>query len=461
MTQVNKKSLFKLIRLKSKYIKTVKTDHKQILLNFQSASAFPREHTMIDDKQKEHSLAKIINSNIFADSEKYCALLIYLVQSTLQGKIPKEYTIAIDVFNKDKNFNPSEDTIVRYYMHRLRKKIREYYDSEGKNDELELIIPKGHYQVKFQYRKRAQKRNRKPLTSTNWLLIFLLLILVVINIFFVYNYNFLKEKSRVLDDPIKNDDPVWSDFFHNQLPSVLLIGDHYMYDEFDTEFNRFRQETDFKITSRAEFNELVKEYPNRILQSTAHGSIPHNSLFNLNDIYHVFVSFGQKPNIEFTSEYMYSQFNLVKVANQNIIYMGGFRNLRELNIILSKLPIKFEYTDTFRGNITIRDAKTDSLMTFQSRKKDEDIYLDYGVAIKVIGAQNEVYLFLMGFAYPAQIEVVRMVSQEQSLASLYDQYKPLNSDFPDNFVIVLEVLASEFTALETNIRYFSEIPVGN
>ena len=119
---------------------------------------------MVDNELKYSILQKIVESKPFVNSKKYITLLTYLLDSSIDGNVPKEYTIAIDVFERTKSFNQSEDTIVRYYMHRLRQKIDKYYKEEGREDEIRMVIPKGHYEVKF-LQKPKEIKHRIRLTT--------------------------------------------------------------------------------------------------------------------------------------------------------------------------------------------------------------------------------------------------------------------------------------------------------
>lgn len=138
--------------------------------------------------------------------------------------------------------------------------------------------------------------------------------------------------------------------------------------------------------------------------------------------------------------------------------MGGFSDLRYLEQVLSKLPIEFRYTDTYRGDIIIHDAKTDSILTFSCKVLDGDRFIDLGLIAKIPGSNRENYIFLIGFAYPAQIEIVRMVSRADILDKLYKQVLQANQSFPKYFFLVSEFISSEYTAQEINVKYFSEIP---
>lgn len=64
----------------------------------------------------------------------------------------KEYTIGVEAFGRKPDFDPKTDTIVRVQTHRLRQKLKEYYQEEGVTDLILIEIPKGHYCPTFRLR---------------------------------------------------------------------------------------------------------------------------------------------------------------------------------------------------------------------------------------------------------------------------------------------------------------------
>src|SRR5687768_15988108 len=74
-------------------------------------------------------------------------LLNYLVTETLAGRaeILKFYTIGVEVYDRDADFDPAIDAIVRVQAGQLRSKLREYYDGDGSNDPIRFELPKGNY----------------------------------------------------------------------------------------------------------------------------------------------------------------------------------------------------------------------------------------------------------------------------------------------------------------------------
>ncbi|MBS1799499.1 MAG: hypothetical protein JSS95_06695 [Acidobacteria bacterium] len=98
-------------------------------------------------------IQRILQSVSFRNSVTLQQLLRFLAARTLQGsqKEPlKEYTIGVEAFGRAEDFDPKTDTIVRVQIHRLRQKLKEYYDSEGSRDLIYIEIPKGDYHPHFE-----------------------------------------------------------------------------------------------------------------------------------------------------------------------------------------------------------------------------------------------------------------------------------------------------------------------
>lgn len=60
-----------------------------------------------------------------------------------------EYEIAVEALGRRSDFDPSQDSIVRVEAHRVRKRLREYYQQEGATHPLRLVLPQGSYVPHF------------------------------------------------------------------------------------------------------------------------------------------------------------------------------------------------------------------------------------------------------------------------------------------------------------------------
>jgi hypothetical protein len=106
-------------------------------------------------EEKLNQLQKIVDSQTFRTAEILKSFLKYVVEKSLEGHDSevKEFTIASEVFGRKENYDPRIDSLVRVQATRLRTKLEEYYESEGKLDRIQVKLPKGHYVPTFDYAK--------------------------------------------------------------------------------------------------------------------------------------------------------------------------------------------------------------------------------------------------------------------------------------------------------------------
>lgn len=93
------------------------------------------------------ALERVLGSDTFARSGRARDLLRYLVAREQAGGADtlKGYAIALDVFGRDDEFDPSTDAVVRVQARRLRDLLAQYYGGEGADDPLRIDIPLGNY----------------------------------------------------------------------------------------------------------------------------------------------------------------------------------------------------------------------------------------------------------------------------------------------------------------------------
>jgi tetratricopeptide (TPR) repeat protein len=83
--------------------------------------------------------------------------LSYVVRHVLAGDEDgiKEHTIGVEVFQRGTRFDPKCDSIVRVEAIKLRRRLHEYYRSEGATDLVTISIPKGSYRPIFHIREET------------------------------------------------------------------------------------------------------------------------------------------------------------------------------------------------------------------------------------------------------------------------------------------------------------------
>jgi hypothetical protein len=85
---------------------------------------------------------------------------MYLCEKFFAGEANqiKEYSIALEVFNRGASFDQDSDSIVRVEANRLRKRLADYYAGDGASHELQITIPIGQYVPRFELRTTSSDR---------------------------------------------------------------------------------------------------------------------------------------------------------------------------------------------------------------------------------------------------------------------------------------------------------------
>jgi len=114
------------------------------------------ECVQIDAERAE--LQAVLQSQFFLRSPALSHLLSHLCEKLFAGESDqiKEYSIALDVFGRRDSFDQDTDSIVRVQANRLRKRLAEYYATEGAFHRLRITIPVGQYIPVFEEAPPAQ-----------------------------------------------------------------------------------------------------------------------------------------------------------------------------------------------------------------------------------------------------------------------------------------------------------------
>ena len=114
------------------------------------------------EREIREQLDRILASGAFAQSQRRRRFLHFLVDETLAGRGNKlkGYVIAVEVFDRPSTFDPQIDPVVRIEAGRLRDKLREYYDGEGRNDPIRIELPKGSYAPRIEVQQEAVSTSR-------------------------------------------------------------------------------------------------------------------------------------------------------------------------------------------------------------------------------------------------------------------------------------------------------------
>lgn len=212
-----------------------------------AAASHPHGQAPAPFEEERRELESVLAHPEFSRSASLVRFLSFICAKYFDGQADdiREYTIAVEALGrKDTTFDSNVDPIVRVTARALRKKLREFYSSDGSGHPLQIVLPLGHYVPQFvrpgqagaysanegaegaaahEDEGRWAAAGRLLRGGRPALLKLAALLLLVGGVFFA-GYYFGRNTNRGLQavsNSIRWGDPVWSDDFNGaaqQLP---------------------------------------------------------------------------------------------------------------------------------------------------------------------------------------------------------------------------------------------------
>lgn len=399
-------------------------------------------------QEKQKALKRVLNSKEFANSDLSKRLLEYLVEVSENDSAPKETTIAIEVFGRQEDYDPSTDAYVRSFIYKVRKKLEHYYEHEGRDDKIRIVIPKGQYHVEFQknHGDRASKAALSRLKRYQLATAALATALVLLAAFFLSRSLWKQNSARQLADT-----PVWYELFHGKKPVMMVTGDVFAFLEYRKDLNSWRLvEEPYVVDSKA-FERYKARFPKENVYVSSYSMLPRNIIDALMALVPIFHE-NQKP----LSHKLASRLLWDDINNYSIVYVGGTSGLYLLRNIITLTHFRFRPVNKY----FIIDAKKDTVMHFFYKDPGtaSDEYRDeYAYVAKVPGPQNNVIYFFIGMDYNSRVYSLRKMLDFEFLDQLQQEFTQKYGHFPKYFEVLWKVGGYKEAAYLHKIVYFSSL----
>jgi hypothetical protein len=104
-------------------------------------------------------LNAVLESPLFARAPSLRGFLSYICEQHFEGKAEelKEYNIAVEALGRSPSFDHTQDSIVRVEAHKLRKRLKRFYEEDGAGHLIEIEVPAGSYAPAFVEREQGAK----------------------------------------------------------------------------------------------------------------------------------------------------------------------------------------------------------------------------------------------------------------------------------------------------------------
>lgn len=194
-------------------------------------------------------------------------LFRFLLACAREGRSPKEIEIAEEVFGRSAG-TTDHDATIRVHVHRLRRKLDEFYAGPGAGEPVRLVIPKGGYRLGVEpmaalpapddaVAPPVPRRRSRRLVEVAGLL--LLLVVVALTSWQ------LGRRPDATDAPLHavRSSLLWGQTTANGRRIAIVAGDYYIFGERDAAGDVARLVRDFDVNSPRDLELLVESDPAR------------------------------------------------------------------------------------------------------------------------------------------------------------------------------------------------------
>jgi hypothetical protein len=248
-----------------------------------------REKKIINEEAQKELVEKIIINPTFAQSTIYPRLLRYLLDCAIRGYMPKESDIALYVFDREE-FDASTDPLIRVHVSKLRKKLESYFKTDGKREDVKIILPARQYTIEF----IQSMQKHKKLFNTSLIksvLLSTLIIFFLIVLYILYSnktiINQIYQSKNLAGDPL-----IWTDFLHSQLPTMYVIGNVHIYCEYREDIKNYLIVNNPLINDQKSLEDYINDVkiPAHYIWQPVYEVLPKSALLNFSRIQWLFRS---------------------------------------------------------------------------------------------------------------------------------------------------------------------------
>jgi len=368
---------------------------------------------MLETEQLHAHAERIRSSGVLGRSRLIRRLFDFLLDCSLTGKAPKEIEVAIDVFGKDARFDVSQDAVVRVYVHKLRRKLEEFYAGPGRTESTRLAIPKGAYRFAIErVEESPEALNPAPRPRLPWRVLLgasllanavLLLVLAYLNV----------RHAPTEDLAAVRSNPVWSRILNDDRTIFLVVGDYYIFGETDQTMEVRRLVREFSINSSGDLDRYLKQHPEEAdhYLDLELNYLPTSAAFALRDVLPILAPAHRRIRVALASELSPAIFTSADVVY--VGYLSGMGMLHDLVFAGSR----FSEGDSFDELI---DHATGRRYISQAAVPlhDEGTYHDYGYFASFPGPTGNQVVVIAGTRDVAVMHTADAVTRVSTLKQL-------------------------------------------
>ena len=379
---------------------------------------------MLDPEQLAARADRIRASGLLGRSGQLSRLFDYLVECSVLGKSPKEIDIAVEALGRGADFDVTQDAVVRVYVHKLRRRLDEFYRGPGSGDTQRIVIARGEYRLSLEPNDEALEKESVPETAympaarfslkKKWL-IGALVVSLLINIMLVSVGHF---RHLPVDPDVARvrTNPIWSQILSDDLPIVIVVGDYYIFGETDDSMNVTRMIREFAINSRRELEEYGQNHPEVADKYMDLGLtyLPTSVAPALRQLMPVLDGAGKRVRVVLSSEMTPDL-----LTRADIVYVGYLSGLGMLRRVVFA-GSQFAIGDTYDELIN-RKSGRHYVSQSSSLWRGDPSYRDYGYFSTFAGSNGNRVVVIAGTRDVALENTAEAATRSESMGRLTGQ----------------------------------------
>lgn len=316
----------------------------------------------------EAEVARVRASGVLGEGGRLLELFDFLAARGPGTPSVSQAEIAETVFGQTET--SADDATVRVYVHRLRKRLDEYYAEAGIAAAGErLTLPSGTYalrqvpQAGAPDRAEVQEPRGWRAGSMTW---FAVALLALIGTFLLGRF--------LAPDSAPPANAIWQPFLDSPRPKLIVVGDYYIYGEIDpVRPEEGRLIRDFRVNSPADLERMQDLYPERYGTAEDMGLnyLPFSVAYGLEEIVPILARDGRTVSVLAASEMQPDMLNYF-----DVIYVGLFSGMGLLEDV-TFMGSGFEIGESYDELVDARARKTYTSEEARSLASPA-FYRDYG-----------------------------------------------------------------------------------
>ena len=376
--------------------------------------------TSTDTSYRDRLIAeseRVRESGDLGKSDSLIRLFDFLLERSLADRIPKEIEIAQEVFGKTTDFDGMLDASVRVYVHRLRRKLAEHYSASV--DSLDHIaVPLGEYRMVLVAAEGAEDTPVSVATAATrpaWRIgrLWLAILVFALGNTLAWTYYIARQSAYIGPPP----GMLWQPILENKRPTLLILGDYYIFGDAPDGHVVSRLVRDFSINSAADLDNHLLAHPDKVgryLDVNLH-YLPVGGGLALHSLLPVLNAAARPSGIRPIVDTMSNvRPEIFKAAN--IVYVGFFSGLGPLQEPLFRAS-GFKIGDNFDELIdkaSSRRFKSDWGVVADGKVPRRD----YGYIASVRGPAGNRILIVAGTRDPAVLQMAEVAADPKQLDAI-------------------------------------------